>query len=145
MQLVIFLFVLIVNISGCPDGWTHMGSSCYRTSLEKMSWYEAKEDCQAQGGYLAELTSPEEEANINEFINHNDHFWIGLTDEDTEGTFIWQESHEELVYTHWKPGQPNNLFGVEDCVFIDRHGEGWNDADCYKPSYGLCETEDKLI
>ena len=85
MQLVIFLFVLIVNISGCPDGWTHMGSSCYRTSLEKMSWYEAKEDCQAEGGYLAELTSPEEEANINEFINHNDHFWIGLTDEDTEG------------------------------------------------------------
>ena len=93
MQLVIFLFVLIVNISGCPDGWTHMGSSCYRTSLEKMSWYEAKEDCQAEGGYLAELTSPEEEANINEFINHNDHFWIGLTDEDTEGK-------QNSIYTH---------------------------------------------
>ena len=91
MQVIIVLFALIVIISGCPDGWTHMGSSCYRTLVEKTSWYEAKEGCYAQGGYLAELTSPEEEADIKEFVNHNDHFWIGLTDEDTEGMQNYKE------------------------------------------------------
>ena len=33
-------------------------------------------------------------------------------------------------YTRWSEGEPNNLFGVEDCVYWT--SRGWLDADCYR-------------
>ena len=85
----ISLVALIVQISGCPDGWLSVGSSCYRASVEKMTWYEAQEDCWAHGGYLAELTSREEETAVNEVVNHDEHFWIGLNDVAQEGEKVY--------------------------------------------------------
>ena len=85
----ISLAALIVQISGCPDGWLSVGSSCYRASVEKMTWYEAQEDCWAHGGYLAELTSREEETAVNEVVNHDEHFWIGLNDVAQEGEKVY--------------------------------------------------------
>ena len=46
------------------------------------TWWQ---DCWAQGGYLAELTSREEELAVNEVISHEDHFWLGLNDVAQEG------------------------------------------------------------
>ena len=43
------------------------------------------QDCWAQGGYLAEVTSAEEEAALNEVINPDLQYWIGLIDEEQEG------------------------------------------------------------
>ena len=43
------------------------------------------QDCWAQGGYLAEVTSAEEEAALNEVINPDLQYWIGLNDEEQEG------------------------------------------------------------
>ena len=46
------------------------------------TWWQ---DCWAQGGYLAELTSREEELAVSEVISHEDHFWLGLNDVAQEG------------------------------------------------------------
>ena len=99
------------------------------------TWWQ---DCWAQGGYLAELTSREEELAVNEVISHEDHFWLGLNDVAQEGgahgsgdsfrlntlaivpasgRFMWAESHQVLEYSNWNSGEPNNFFGIEDCVF----------------------------
>ena len=43
------------------------------------------QDCWAQGGYLAEVTSAEEEAALSEVINPDLQYWIGLNDEEQEG------------------------------------------------------------
>ena len=59
---------------------------------------------------------------------------------------MWQESHQVVEYANWNDGEPNNFFGVEDCVF--KKDDGWNDADCTIPHdsgfnaiYGLCEMD----
>ena len=41
--------------------------------------------CWEQGGYLAEITSKEEEDLIDTFLTDGIHYWIGLTDIFVEG------------------------------------------------------------
>jgi hypothetical protein len=50
---------------------------------------------------------------------------IGLNDQTTEGTFVWN-SGEPLLYTNWGPGEPNDEFG-EDFVAITPADGFWND------------------
>ena len=63
-------------------------------------------------------------------------YWIGLTDQDSEGDFEWL-SGEPVPYTSWNPGEPNNSFGREHYGVINWHlphgrNDGvlgdWNDA-----------------
>jgi gliding motility-associated-like protein len=73
--------------------------------------------------------------------------WLGLTDAQQEGTFIWLDG-TPLTYTNWSPGEPNNtippccnipIIGCqppdircqygEDC--LQMYGNGlWNDWSC---------------
>merc|ERR1719333_1407566 len=92
---------VIVSGDGCPEGWAQTGASCYRASPAKQNWYQAQEDCWAQGGYLAEVTSAEEEAALNEVINPDLQYWIGLNDEEQEGSFLWAESQQVASYPCW--------------------------------------------
>ena len=56
------------------------------------------------------------------------------------GVWMWQESHEEVPYQNWCPGEPNNLNGDEDCV--EKIGtDMWNDRPCdYNAPHALCQA-----
>merc|ERR1711963_1189586 len=59
----LFLFLTLSSLSfGCPvgKGWMPVGESCYRLSDTAMNWYEAQMYCIEIGGYLAEITSSDE-------------------------------------------------------------------------------------
>ena len=91
------------------------------------------------GASLAEFDYKDEEMKIDEFLPGDVIYWIGLTDRGVEGTFRWEESHQEPSYTNWLDGQPSNSVVDEDCVnkwfFGDHHG-GWNDEPCWKNGVG---------
>ena len=87
--------------------------------------------CWSLGGYLAEFSTLEEEQSVQSLLNQDIIYWIGLTDFAMEGTWRWQESHQEPSYTNWASGQPDN--GVdEDCVTIsgDNSFYPWHDVLC---------------
>ena len=50
-------------------------------------------------------------------------FWIGLTDELVEGTYVWGsgQSLSADVATHWDNGQPDN-YDNSDCIKILNNG-----------------------
>ena len=56
-----------------------------------MTWFEAKDHCEREGGKLVEIDSEEENTALAEEINRrgytdkNMNFWIGLTDARHEG------------------------------------------------------------
>jgi len=52
-------------------------------------------------------------------------FWMGLTDQDLEGTFKWVTG-EPLSYSNWASGEPNDYNGNEDWVEMYDNGT-WND------------------
>ena len=67
--------------------------------------------------------------------------WIDLSDLETEGIFRWGDGVlASNGWTKWRPGEPNNVGGVEDCVYLYRpDGATWNDNACSKQFPALCE------
>ncbi len=93
-----------------------------------MWWKEAKTYCEDLGGYLATITSQEE----NQFVYDNlvafspsDACWLGGTDENIEGGWQWITG-EPWDYTDWSPGEPNSCGGDEDYLWMWGDGQ-WND------------------
>ncbi|RUS76015.1 hypothetical protein EGW08_016220 [Elysia chlorotica] len=54
--------------------------------------------------------------------------WLGMTDIETEGTWLWEDG-DELDYSNWANGEPNNWGPGEDCAVLKSRG-GWNDLPC---------------
>ena len=54
-------------------------------NLVRLSWREAQDLCEGLGGYLAEITSAEEEVLIDTFLTDGISYWLGLTDLAHEG------------------------------------------------------------
>ena len=70
-------------------------------------------------------------------------WWIGLTDKQVEGKYVWETSFATLAetgYSNWDDGQPNNSHGVENCVYYSQYNHfKWTDTDCYDPAKYICE------
>lgn len=97
-----------------------------------------------QSGYLATITSAEEQAFLNAIwpgagsvtgqFDDLSYFLIGASDRDTEGSFTWIGGPEEsaaVTYTNWASGEPNDLTG-EDYVaawWNDTAAGEWNDIN----------------
>ena len=62
-----------------------------------------------------------------------DNVWIGGTDKDKEGTWKWTDG-SPFEFTWWRPGQPDNYMGNEDCLHMvveKQQSEAmWNDYPC---------------
>ena len=58
--------------------------------------------------------------------------WLGLSDINTEGTFVWNDG-TPVDFIHWAKNQPNN-FHNQDCIhtigLLQDHGYEWNDINC---------------
>ncbi|MFN4123463.1 MAG: LamG-like jellyroll fold domain-containing protein [Flavobacteriales bacterium] len=99
------------------------GNRHYFRNPTLLTWSDAQAQAVANGGHLAVVP----DAQTNGFLTQNmlADTWIGLTDEVTEGTFVWVDN-SPLSYTNWNTGEPNNV-GNEDYVVMQGGGV-WNDV-----------------
>merc|ERR1712055_132111 len=150
---------LALATAKCPDSWWTFGNSCYHNSGAAMTWYEAHDYCLEIGGaYLVEIDSEEEEtALLGAFAVYDQDYWIGLTDADSEGDWIWADTGKPPKYTAWAEGEPNNMGGDENCaVLFDQYKDDifdrpmWFDANCesndmsdvgFHSIHALCELK----
>jgi len=110
-------------------GFIYMGSlngSAYYCSTAPAASASANAIANNNGGYLATITSQEENDLLAGFLNTQCAL-IGLSDASQEGTFTWNNG-EPLGYTNWSSNQPNNENGNQDCVLLCSNG--WNDTQC---------------
>lgn len=91
----------------------------YQRFEEGMDWSEAKAYCESLGGYLACITSAEEQAFVETLLTDGaqNHYWIGAY--RSGRGFSWV-SGEPFSYANWDKGDPNNVGGHEDAVQILR-------------------------
>ena len=65
--------------------------SCYVYITNAQNWTTAENKCKGHGGHLVTIDNAEENQFILLMVNgHSPRgIWIGLTDQDHEGHFIW--------------------------------------------------------
>jgi hypothetical protein len=98
--------------------------------------------CRDKGGKLAEIITEKNMDALSKFLydegsySNDDIYWIGLTDKETEGKFVWTSTGKEANYTYWKKGEPNGDEN-EDCVHLESYmnDRKWNDRSC--DAYGI--------
>ncbi|XP_014834878.1 PREDICTED: CD209 antigen-like protein E [Poecilia mexicana] len=67
--------------------WSMFRGSCYLLSATTGSWYEGRADCRKRGGDLVVIDDDDEQKFVATLTGWS--AWIGLTDQDTEGSWKW--------------------------------------------------------
>lgn len=92
--------------------------------LTLQAWTTANASASANGGRLATIANAAENVYIAHYLGLNGAV-LGLTDEVTEGTFIWN-NQTPFTYSNWSTGEPNNFSNTEDYLAMLPGGR-WND------------------
>uniref|UniRef100_G1PXU9 C-type lectin domain-containing protein n=1 Tax=Myotis lucifugus TaxID=59463 RepID=G1PXU9_MYOLU len=101
------------------------GKKLHVTNGEKMPFSKVKALCAELQATVATTKNAEENKAIMDVAN--DHAFLGITDEATEGQFVYVTGGR-LTYSNWKKDEPND-FGSGDCVCLQEDGL-WNDVSC---------------
>ena len=129
------------------ENMVQWGDHYYQFFEEQLTWKEAKQKCEELGGHLLTITSKEEQDFILSSSKHNANikYWLGATDEETEGDWKWITG-ESFDYVNWNDNQPDNKDGLEDYLVLNEElwNFGWNDAPNENDSLTgyICEWED---
>ena len=118
------------------------GHYYYVYNLDTVStWEEAKEYCESQGGYLATITSQEEDDFLYSYITDigYDSVLFGLSDIDQDSMWTWVTG-EPFSYKNWASGEPNCQGGYEHYgMYYEKNEDGtWNDGSGKNCPF-LCE------
>jgi len=120
----------VSEIFTAPDGTTHR----YQIFKGVPRWVEAKAFCEALGGHLATMTTPEENEFVHDFM-WNSGFttaYFGLVDEDRDRTWEWVTG-EPVEYLNWDSGEPSYSPRERYGMYFYKHTQGtWNDAHFYE-------------
>ncbi len=91
------------------------------------TWRQAKADAEARGGRLAVLDTQEKIDAANDYLESLGSWpalYIGLTDEATEGTWVWIDN-TPLTVDQWASGEPNNG-GANNIRNAENYAHIWN-------------------
>ncbi|KAI8502507.1 hypothetical protein Bbelb_200950, partial [Branchiostoma belcheri] len=122
----------------CPNGYAYHQPSrlCYKAFNDAATYNGAVSRCSSDGGTLA---MPRDTA-TNEFLIYlknavdiNAWFRFGLTDDDQEGVWMWDDNVPLGDFSAWAPREPSGS-GSENCAeyFPESWSQksAWNDGQC---------------
>ena len=130
---------LVVSSAHADSAKLSFNGHGYQRFDTPMSWSAAKTLCETKGGHLATVTSQAE----NDFISANlrtDNYWLGGTDEVTEGVWKWITG-EPWSYTNWDVGEPNNIVANENYIVANTTTSKWTDIRDIFSFLPLCEWD----
>lgn len=99
------------------------------TESAPLRWPDARDAATARGGYLATITSAEENAFLFALVG-TAHTWLGAyqppASPEPDGGWSWVTG-EQFQFTNWEPSEPNNLAGQEHYLELSGVSGRWND------------------
>src|SRR5262245_18751352 len=82
--------------------------------LAPASWTDSKAEAVSLGGHLVTINDAAENqfvfAQFTTYGGVQRALWIGLNDQDVEGTFVWA-SNDPSSYRNWAANEPNDANG----------------------------------
>lgn len=99
------------------------------------SWNNARRHCEQE--YGTTLVSVLDQ-DTNDWLRENGPFdqgahcvWTGFNDKSDEGTWTWKQGDPTGAFEDWHSGEPNNAFGLEDCMAVCAdENHNWHDFAC---------------
>uniref|UniRef100_A0AAR2JJK8 C-type lectin domain-containing protein n=1 Tax=Pygocentrus nattereri TaxID=42514 RepID=A0AAR2JJK8_PYGNA len=144
MKAMLETMYVLTGGSTCEPGWTLFRSKCYLFSDDKLNWHEARDYCRSQNASLVKLETKDEWVFVTARTTLQ-HYWVGLTDEDT-GQWRWTDGTPYVMNKDdWEVGQPddwkNHGLGEEgeDCGHLKAAGK-FNDAHCSNSMKYICKA-----
>ncbi|KAG5267922.1 hypothetical protein AALO_G00227460 [Alosa alosa] len=118
----------------------------YHFVNEKKTWEEAQEYCRCNFTDLATVEDTDDMTAMTSTVKdgYAKEVWIGLN-KTTNSTWRWSVqgsraySVEETNFTSWGSGEPNDIYGNEDCTLFNKGR--WNDASCKFKNFFICYNE----
>jgi len=107
------------------------------------TWSDARAAAILAGGYLATITSFNENQFVSGLQTSVQHIWIGASDSAQEGVWRWMDGPEAgqqfwqgvaapsgipIMAAYWGGGEPNDFAPGEDFAYINDSGEWLDDA-----------------
>ena len=139
---VIFLFIYyFFAFSGCPNGWTFHGGSCFLiVDTPTQKWEDARQHCLNMEADLAIVRSAADNDFIFDLIDKQQTVtqygaWLGFK-RYPDNNLYWLDGSPvggKYMYKAWSAGNPDNQGGHEDCGHMlgTIHDPGkWNDIGC---------------
>ena len=135
------------QLCSCKGG-VKKGEQCYLKLSHRLKWSQAQTFCQSVfDGHLAVIYDKETNDLIAAKATEYEYFVDG-TDRNREGHWIWESTGEEMQYTNWIHGQPDNSYG-EHCLAVrgdhKDYGRKWNDMPCGHELPFVCQRSCKSL
>uniref|UniRef100_A0ABM0M9H9 C-type lectin domain family 4 member G-like n=1 Tax=Saccoglossus kowalevskii TaxID=10224 RepID=A0ABM0M9H9_SACKO len=135
----------------CPDGWLlkcyGAEVSCYKIEVNRLTWQESNDNCEAMGAHLVFITDDEEAEFLESAMGgvsmagcdplYSCRYFIGIRLTSTGYEYT---NGESVSYFRWNEGEPNDETQQHNCVDITRLSE-WNDLPCSWRRRYVCEFE----
>ena len=114
-----------LNVSPKPGIFNSRNGHSYEVINATVIWTNARSACESRGGYLATITSSEEQSFIMELLSRTGNkslYWLGGYREG--GNWKWV-TNESFNYRNWMSGRPDNFNNREDKLSIIRVTPSW--------------------
>ncbi|XP_065683392.1 uncharacterized protein LOC100215503 isoform X1 [Hydra vulgaris] len=117
--------------SSCPSGWKLYNTNCYYFSnYSYLDWHKSKLACESANSSLTSILNLDENNFIASEIRRRymANPYIGLNDLFHESGWKWVDGSVSN-YFNFDTNQPDDWYGMEDCVELRSTGF-WNDVSC---------------
>ncbi|XP_066276594.1 alpha-N-acetylgalactosamine-specific lectin-like isoform X2 [Branchiostoma lanceolatum] len=130
----------------CPSGYRRYRDDCYRFwgGKNAKTYSGARQVCQENGGDIYMWKSAAAVARLKRKLVSNDapSVWIGLSDENPEGTWIWADG---MVlggsdFINWSPDPPHNTDRKDCAVARKVHRYRWKAVPCSYRRAFICHS-----
>ncbi|MFK8184701.1 MAG: lectin-like protein [Phormidesmis sp.] len=126
--------------SNNPLTASYQGSQYIRID-QALTWEAAQAKAREMGGHLVTINDAAEYQWLQKTFGTDTGYWMGLSDRAKEGHFGWQ-NNENVTYTNWAPGEPNDYQGNQDYGRINFGPDHlWDDADGEAVFQGIVEIK----
>ncbi|XP_078704004.1 sushi, nidogen and EGF-like domain-containing protein 1 [Branchiostoma floridae x Branchiostoma belcheri] len=125
----------------CPSSeWRLRGDTCLKLYHKPQDYPTAKSTCEGMGATIWNIRSQEDNeflaGKLSKYLRRTytgRGVWIGLTDEGTEGTFVWDDGtpYDSSGYSNWASGAMAYNDGTRNCVHMKKaFGWQWVIQEC---------------
>ncbi|MDD4873059.1 MAG: protein kinase [Kiritimatiellae bacterium] len=121
-----------------PPGTISAGGHHYCMVQIPMKWEDAKAFCETTGGHLITPVNKKKWIWLLNTFPERDDLWLGGFKDPVSGQWKWVTG-ENLEYSDWAPGQPDNYLGKDNVLKIFRGG--FYDANKEQPLRFIIEWD----